>query len=526
MRRWNGWGEAAVTVPLAEAAKARIAQHVGAATPPIDATRDEVLAQLTESRAPSHPMLHDDASTRLRFARGQAFHDLVALRSGRLEASPDAVVFPECPADVRALLDYADRTGAALIPYGGGTSVVGGINAPRTDRPVVTVSLSRLSSMRGLDASDRLATFGAGITGPALEAHLRAQGYTLGHYPQSFEHSTLGGWIATRSRGQQSLGFGRIEELFAGGRLEAPEGSLVVAPSPSTSTANDLREMVLGSEGRLGFITEATVHVRPQPESERFDALLFRTWDDARAAMQLLAQDGPSLSMLRLSTPVETAMQLSLSSHARAISWAGAGLRTLGFGSDASMMVLGASGSAREVSRSLAAARDLCRGAIVLPTLGAAWARSRFKAPYLRDTLWSLGWGVETVETATTWSRLEPTRLAIESALTDALSAEDERVHAFSHLSHAYRSGSNVYTTFLFRLGATHDETLARWRRLKTAASNAIVQAGATISHQHGVGTDHKPWLEAEKGPLGVAAFRSLASTFDPAAVMNPGKVA
>jgi alkyldihydroxyacetonephosphate synthase len=527
VRRWNGWGDATVSYSLPDTARTLLEQALGPGTPPRDASLAEVMARVPPSRLPAHPLVSTEPEARVRHARGQSFADLIALRCGRLPAFPDGVAFPRSGEEVRALLVYAREVGARVIPYGGGTSVVGHVNVQPDDAPVLTMALERLHQLHALSEEDRLATFGAGVSGPRLEETLRARGYTLGHFPQSFELSTLGGWIVTRSRGQQSLGYGRIENMFVGGRLEAPAGSLVLPAFPASSTGPDVREFVLGSEGRLGLLTEATVRISPLPEQEDFHALFFPDWERARTAVRELAQSGAPLSMLRLSTPEETRINLALAGHRRMVGLLSGALSLRGVGQEACMLVLGLSGSERTVThgRRVALALTSRRGGVRVPVLGDKWRKRRFQAPYLRNSAWEQGWGVDTVETATTWSNLPRLLAALETALRGALAAQGERVLVFTHLSHVYPSGSNLYTTFLFRLGAEADETHARWLALKTAASRAIVAHGGTISHQHGVGVDHRPYLEAEKGALGIASIRQMLEAFDPTGLLNPGKL-
>src|SRR2546430_4616835 len=245
MKRWNGWGEETINAPLSAAATTFLQHIVGVGTPSRDATLEEVVAHVPPSRLPPHPLISHDPLERIGHARGQSLPDWIALRSGRIDSFPDGVAYPESESEVRDLISYARKVGAHLIPYGGGTSVVGHINPLASDKPVLTVDLKRLSRLYTLNETNRLATFGAGITGIALEAQLRAHGYTLGHFPQSFEYSTLGGWIAARSSGQQSLGYGRIEQLFAGGHVETPSGALEVQLFPASATGMDLLEIVL-----------------------------------------------------------------------------------------------------------------------------------------------------------------------------------------------------------------------------------------------------------------------------------------
>jgi alkyldihydroxyacetonephosphate synthase len=528
MRRWNGWGDDATRYELPHAAGDVLAALLGPGAPPHDAALRDVVAGVPASRLPPHPLISPDALARLLHARGQSFPDLVAMRGNCVGAFPDGVSYPRDASEVRALLRYAADAGARVIPFGGGTSVVGHVTALPGDAPLLVVDTARMGRLQHLDAQSRLATFGAGAAGPSLEAQLRAHGFTLGHFPQSFEYSTLGGWVATRSSGQQSLGYGRIEQLFAGGRLEAPAGSLVLQPFPASAAGPDLREAVLGSEGRLGIVTEATVRVAPLPEREEFHAFFFPDWERALAAVRRAVQEAGALSMLRLSGPAETAMNLALAGHRRQVAALEALLALRGAGPEKCLLIAGLSGHAAAVRAGLRVALGVSqgeRGIHLGQLLGRQWQRGRFRAPYLRNELWERGYAVDTVETSATWGQIPALVEAVEAALRTALAGRGERVHAFTHLSHVYPHGSSAYTTFVFRLGAAADETLDRWRALKVAASRAILAGGGTISHQHGVGRDHLPYLEAEKGSLGVAAIRQLAAAFDPAGLLNPGKL-
>jgi len=301
MKRWNGWGEDSITYPLPDSAARYLASLVGEGLPLPDVFFAEALTRVPASRLPPHALIVADPVERLRHARGQSLPDWVALRSGCIGAFPDGVAYPVSDDEVRALMDFARRAGVKLIPYGGGSSVVGHINPLAGESATLTLDLSRLNRLIALDETSHLATFEAGVLGPHLEAQLRAQGYTLGHYPQSFEFSTLGGWVATRSSGQQSYHYGRIEDLFAGGHVETPIGPFDLPPLPASAAGPDLRQMVLGSEGRLGIITRATVRVRPLPNSENFYAVFFRDWKSGATAVREMAQAGVAVSMLRLS---------------------------------------------------------------------------------------------------------------------------------------------------------------------------------------------------------------------------------
>lgn len=528
MRRWNGWGDDTIGYPLSPNADKFLHEAVGRGVQPRDMLFSGVLLAVPPSRLPGHDLIDDDPSVRLRHARGQSLPDWVALRSGRVGAFPDGVAFPANVEQVEALLGYAAGVGATVIPYGGGTSVVGHINPLPGAAPVLTINLRRMNQLASLDETSRLATFGAGVAGPELEAQLRARGYTLGHFPQSFEFSTLGGWVATRSTGQQSLGYGRIEDLFAGGALVSPAGKLVMRPFPASAAGPDLRHLVLGSEGRFGILTEAVVRVSPLPADEEFHALFFPDFEEGMAAVQRIVQERLPLSMLRLSTPEETRTTLALAGHERLIGMLERLLAVRNVGEGKCMLMCGFTGPHERIRDTRHRVMEIAgehKGVDAGRRFGTQWIHGRFRTPYLRNTLWEQGYAVDTLETATTWEAVPRTLVAIEEALREALAPWEERVHIFTHLSHVYRSGASTYTTYLFRLAADPDETLARWSAMKSAASRAIVACGGTISHQHGVGTDHAPYLPAEKGHLGMAALGDVARRFDPAGMMNSGKL-
>ncbi|MCI0519172.1 MAG: FAD-binding oxidoreductase [Chloroflexi bacterium] len=249
-------------LPPAPAARDYLSSRLGQLPAIPDCAKESVLSAIPASHLPAHPLVDDSAGERLMHARGQSMRDWIELRYGRVNSFPDGVAYPESGGDVRGLLSYAHDAGARMIPYGGGTSVVGHITPRPSDAPVLTLSLERMNRLLDLDETSRLATFQAGAAGPQIEAQLNGRGYTLGHFPQSFEYSTLGGWIATRSSGQQSYRYGKIEALFASGHVETPRDALEILPTPASAAGPDLREIVLGSEGRLGVVTQATVRVR------------------------------------------------------------------------------------------------------------------------------------------------------------------------------------------------------------------------------------------------------------------------
>ena len=532
MRRWNGWGNenSDLTTELNSGLRSLLEHHLGPAESLGEATLEQVIAKVPPSRLAPHPLFSLDAETRVRHARGQSLPDWLDMHSGAVDSFPDAVAMPESSADVRELLAYAKVNNIHVIPYGGGTSVVGHINPDVGDKPVLTIDMGNMNRLLAFDKESQLATFGAGTPGPLLEAQLKSQGYTLGHFPQSWELSTVGGWVASRSSGQQSLHYGRIENMFAGGTIETLEGTLNIPTLPASSAGPDIREMILGSEGRIGIITEVVVRVTPLPEAEQFQVIFFPNWQAGVTAARQLVQQRVALSMVRLSNPLETTSLLYMGAgeNSSGVAALEQMLAAQGMGEEKVMMTCGITGSARHCETTQQVALDLCTslgGFVDQFGLGDRWAHGRFRAPYLRDPLGLAGYAVDTMETAVDWSRVTESMMSIESAIREGLADEGESVHAYTHLSHVYGQGSSIYTTYLFRFGDSYAHALERWKKLKAAGANQIVANGGTISHQHGVGKDHRDYLMAEKGPLGIAAINALCDLFDPSGQMNPGKL-
>jgi alkyldihydroxyacetonephosphate synthase len=528
MRRWNGWGDEGISYDLPESARQYLDSKVGQGQSIPDVSFERALVAVPQSRLRPYTGISPDPADRLYHARGQSLPDWVALRYGRIETFPDGVAYPASDEEVRGIFAYARRAGACLIPYGGGTSVVGHINPPASDVPSLTIDLSHLNRLIDLDATSNLATFEAGVRGPDLERQLKEQGYTLGHFPQSWELSALGGWIATRSSGQQSYHFGRIEDLFAGGHVETPAGPIDLLPLPASAAGPDLRQMILGSEGRYGIITRAIVRVQHVAEKEDFHAIFFHDWGSGAAAVREMAQAGIPVSMVRLSNAQETEVTLALSGKDQLVVWADRGLRLFKYGGDRALLILGVTGgnALTRFVRHEAMAFARKRGGFAVGTkIGHMWRKNRFLTPYLRNTLWEYGYALDTVETALPWNKIESTAERIQEAIRNALAAYNERPLVFAHLSHVYGDGASIYTTYLWRRSLDPEETLQQWHAMKDGASQVIMASGGTISHQHGVGVDHAPYLKAEKGELGLRMIESVRNQLDPERVLNPGKL-
>ena len=528
MRRWNGWGDDSISSTIPPATVAFLEHRVGQGHRPLDVNLGDIVQRIPKSRLLSQALVSTDPLVRLLHSRGQSFPNWVDMRTGNIDTFPDGVAYPSSSEEVTSLIHLARHSGIHLIPYGGGTSVVGHIDVIKSKTPVITINMNRMNRMIDLNPNNLLATFSAGVSGPDLEAQLRAQGFTLGHYPQSFEYSTLGGWVATRSSGQQSLRYGRIEKLFAGGKMETPIGELRIPPFPASAAGPDLREFVLGSEGRFGIITEACVRISPIPEHEDFHAVFFPDFHHGIETVQKILSAGLQLCMLRLSTSIETATTLALAGHENMIGALERILSIRGLGEEKCMLLLGFCGSSIAIRTNRSEAMSIAKklgGVHVGKTIGRQWHKNRFRTPYFRNTLWEMGYGLDTLETAVDWGKTPQMVDQIELAINTAIANFGERVHIFSHLSHVYPYGSSIYTTYLFRLAHDPEDTLARWRAMKSAASLAIIAGGGTISHQHGIGIDHAPYLAVEKGAVGMTAISALCRLFDPKGIMNPGKL-
>ena len=523
-RRWNAWGFDGVDLPLPAAARRWLAERVGGGDPLPAIVEGDVDLPPPRPLPPLPVAVATDRATRLRHACGQSYPDCITLRTGAIAAFPDGVAWPATAADVVLILRAAAESGIAVVVRGGGTSVVGGVTVADTGRPTVVLSLDRMSGMLGLDDVSRLATFAAGTYGPEVEAALAPLGFRLGHEPQSFELSTVGGWIATRSAGQRSTGVGKIEDLVAGVEVAGRDGLWRLPPLPSSAAGPELRRVVIGSEGRLGVITEATLRVRPLPAHEAGQVALLPGWDEGLAACRALVQGGVPAEVLRLSDPDESSFAAALL-HLPAM--AGALFRRVlasrRFASGC-MLLLGWTGARDEVRRARAAARPhwRSRGGIGLGSRGfRSWRRDRFRHPYLRDSVLSAGWGIDTLETAACWSTLPLLHSRVRLAFRQGAEALGVPVAVLCHLSHAYPDGASLYFTFLWPLARGRE--LAQWQALKRAATEALLAAGGTLTHHHGIGTMHAPYLSSEINQPGLDLLRALIGAADPSGTLNPG---
>jgi alkyldihydroxyacetonephosphate synthase len=476
-----------------------------------------------------------DPLDRLIHARGKSLRDLIRQRRGDLARVPDVVVRPGSEDQVTAVLRAAVSFDAVVIPFGGGSSISGSLEAPASEtRPVISVDLVRLDKLLSIDRSSRLARVQAGVFGPHLEEQLGAQGYTFGHFPDSFTHSTLGGWIATRSSGMQSDRYGDIADMTKGLRVVTPSGTLVTRPISTTSTGPSVREMVLGSEGRLGLITEATVHVRQIPERRTILGYLFPTFAAGLAAMRDIAASECSVSVTRVSDAHETQFSFAMRKRPTlAEKLQSKALRTflqrrLGFDlSQMSLSFIGYEGSDAHVAEQRKAAGRIVKrhaGLCIGSGPGALYDQKKFDTPHIRDFLLDRGAAGDVSETAMPWSQLTPVYDTVTAAAYGAFAELGVQGYLMCHLSHSYHAGACLYFTFAFQPTPGGD-MIAEYDVVKSAIQQAFVDNGATLSHHHAVGTEHARWLEQDISAPGVAMLEALFDGTDPGRHLNPGKI-
>jgi alkyldihydroxyacetonephosphate synthase len=518
---WSGWGDPAQATPLPEAIRALLRDGLGVTREnPAPASLDAVTLEPVRL----NPKLADalttlvgrsyaagDHETRARHALGKSTFDLLALRAAAPLPAPDLVLMPASHQEVLAVLELCGSHRVAVIAFGGGTSVVGGLT-PEAEgfAGVISLDLRRLDQLLELDEESRLARLGPGLRGPEAERLCNDRGYTIGHFPQSFQYATLGGFAAARSSGQASAGYGRFDELVMALKVATPSGTMALGRAPKSAAGPDLRQLILGSEGTLGVITELTIQVRPTPAVRRYEGWRLPSFAIGSATLRRLVQDGPRPTVLRLSDEAETALGL---------------IRPDRLGSDGNsgcLAIVGFEGSEGDVQARVTAAETVLRraGATPVPEAGAEWAEGRFRGPYLRDALIDAGALVETLETACFWSGLDGLYRGVSTALRESLTEQGTPPVILCHISHVYAAGASLYFTVAC---AQREDAIGQWRAAKAAAMAAVQGAGGSISHHHGVGRDHRQWLAGEIGELGVAVLRAVKRQLDPTGVLNPG---
>lgn len=523
--KWDAWGDPAAAKPLSDGIRGLLEQVLG-----VDTSQDHSLdvadvrirpSALTETQRRGLADIVGEANIstedgdRLPRAGGKSTLDLLRRRSRDEQDAPDAVIIPATEDHIVALLDFATREQLAIVPFGGGTSVVGGVNPVRGQfTAVISLDLRHFDTLISLDEISGEATLGAGVTGPHAEELLSEHGFSLGHFPQSFQYATIGGFAATRSSGQDSAGYGRFDDMIRGLRVITPTGILDLGKAPASAAGPDLLELFAGSEGTLGIITEVRLRIHAKPDVTRYEAWSFPNFETGATALRAVEQTGTGPTVIRLSDEVETGINLATTDKIGADQITGGCLSiTLFEGTDEHTR------SRHEETRALLLAHG---GTSLGEEPAQLWEHGRFSAPYLRDALLNAGALCETLETATSWSNLSALKTAVTEALTSSLAESGTPALVMCHISHVYPTGASLYFTVV---AGQRGDALAQWQTAKSKASEAMVANGATITHHHAVGTDHKPWMTAEIGDLGATILNAVKSTVDPAGILNPGKL-
>lgn len=548
--RWNGWGSEGHDwqhrdhIPELQKLFIRELKSPTATlpnTPSVDIDELRVSASKLdekELKALSAIVGKDGVSTerrmRILHSAGQSYYDVVRLRTNQLKSFTDAVVFPEKESQLAKLFAWCAKNRIALVPYGGGSSVVGGVEAQKDSkhRAVITANLTRMNELLELDEFSRVARFQPGIYGPQIEKTLNDRGFTLGHFPQSFEYSTLGGWVAARSGGQQSNRYGKIEEIITALKVVTPAGVIETLRVPAESAGPDWNQVMAGSEGLLGIITEVTVKIHRLPESRRYFGILFPSFRHGANFVREVSNEGEGydLSMVRLSDAEETRMYSVLAEVTKKKTLLRplkkllqeSVLRMAGQGEGRCVVIAGMDGELGHMNRQEIRVRKAIRkhgGLYAGESVGKNWIRGRFNMPFLRNHVLDFGVGVDTLETSTTYANVEQVHAEVLKALREIT----PHILAFCHMSHSYHEGSCLYFTFMFLVDPK--DPIGQWRKLKHAASDVLVRLGAAISHHHGVGADHVPWYNKQQGQAALGGLRAMKESIDPAGILNPGKV-
>jgi alkyldihydroxyacetonephosphate synthase len=474
-----------------------------------------------------------DKMERVVHAYGKSLRDLVRIRANQIERTPDVVVYPENEAEIQQIVDIAMAANAVLIPFGGGSNIGGSLEPLRTEkRVVISLDMGRMNRVLEIDSDAGLARIQAGALGPDLEEQLASKGWTIGHFPDSFTHSTLGGWIATRSSGMQSDKYGDIADITRGLRLVRPGGTVVIRPIPSASNGPSVREMILGSEGRLGIVTEAWVQVHRVPEKRDVYAYFFPNFETGLRAMQEISESDATPTITRVSDNMETRFSLATSKASHGVTKFVSGtvlpaiFKSKGWNLDEiCLSFIGYEGSERHAKLQKNLVDAIVKkhnGMGVGKGPGILYDQKKFDTPYIRDFLLDRGAAGDVSESAAPWSKLLALHDGAVKAAHDAFDKIGAQGVIISHLSHSYHSGACLYFTFGFKFGK---DALGDYDIVKSAIQQSFIENGGSISHHHGVGLEHAPWLEDDISAAGVGIMQGLFDSADPKGNFNPGKV-
>lgn len=495
---------------------------------------------LSEILPPDRVSEHDQ--DRLIHAFGKSTRDLWRIRHGIVAFAPDCVVFPESEDEITRLLEAAHRDGVVLVPFGGGSNVAGCVELHRSEqRMVVTVNMRLMSRVFEIDNLSQTARVQSGILGPALETALNAEKMTLGHFPDSFNYSTVGGWAATRSSGMLSDGYGNIEDMVLSLRMATPTGMVATRPVPRASNGPDINGLCIGSEGTLGIITELTLNVCKMPAQRDFRGYLFPDFASGVAAIRECQSSGCVPELSRLNDPHKTQLSAAFRRRSGALTAAVSRVAKLylsrikGFELATSCLLIAAfDGTAADIRRRRTEVERIYRkygGCGIGRGPGHSFAESKFDFPHIRDFLMDYDVICDVAETSTTWTKIETLYEAVRLELAGALEKDAHSYWLGCHLSHSYHAGAALYFTFGFRCKRQADGTVdeaaefAHYLNAKKVVLDCFHANGATLSHHHSVGSEHLPWLAGEAFLARGTVIEAIKPSVDPNNIMNPGKL-
>lgn len=523
--KWNAWGDPAAAKPLPDEIRGLLKQVVGLEDSEETELRPEdvrlrpcALSQADQdglAKIVGAEFLRTADRDRLLHAGGKSTPDMLRRNDRGVQDAPDAVLLPGDDDTVLEILRYCSDHGIAVVPFGGGTNVTGGLDPSRGQfGAVISLDLRRFNALHSLDTVSGVAELGGGVTGPESERLLGEHGFSLGHFPQSFEYATIGGFAATRSSGQDSAGYGRFNDMIMGLRMVTPVGIWDLGRVAASAAGPDLRQLAIGSEGTLGVITRVRLRVHPVPETTRYEAWSFPDFATGVAVLRAITQTGTGPTVVRLSDEAETGVNLA--THETI------GQNQSGGGCLGLTLFEGTKEHAESRHSETRALIEASGGTSLGEGPARTWEHGRFSAPYLRDSLLAAGALCETLETATDWSNIPALKTAVTEALTSSLADSGTPALVMCHVSHVYPTGASLYFTVV---AGQRGNPVEQWWAAKKAASDAIMASGGTITHHHAVGADHRAWMRDEVGDLGVQVLRAVKATLDPAGILNPGKL-
>lgn len=551
MMKWWGWGDPQKTFPMHDkpnlwnwlseilnlTSDQKVTEVVSRSqvNMPSPNMNDDFLLEVSSRLEKNQIFTNDDE--RLLHSYGKSYADLFYARKGIIKRAPDLVIYPKSHEEVEMIMKSAHFHNVCVIPFGGGTNIVGGVD-PRDQtitakgvRTIVSLDMKHMNKVLSVDPKSHTAVIQAGAIGPDLENQLQEKGWSLGHFPDSFEYSTLGGWLATRSAGMQSDAYGKIEDMLVSLKMVAPVGTIVTRTVPTSSAGPDINKWVVGSEGILGVITEATMRIHKLPEIKDYKGFIFPSFEKGVAAIQECLDKNWIPSMIRLQDAGESKLAFNMKSPKTGVEALFQKqiknfLTITGYTSPC-IMIIGFEGELKNtkiISQEVLKILKKYRAFSLGKSVGKTWSKDKFNIPYLRDYVMDYGIMVDVAETAATWSKILPVYYkTIEEIKNKFHEEHDGYGYVGCHISHTYKTGACLYFTYATKQIPGNE--MAQYYSFKKLITDTFLKNGATLTHHHAVGYDHSPWMEAEISATGIKALKAVKQSLDPKNICNPNKL-